>query len=81
MEIGDLYGMVDPERDLFTIERVIVVNRDETLTVQNTWSYLVRTVKVDVLMKPDFHAVPSDPTLVYNPWGCPTPWCKDLMNR
>ena len=36
VEVGDLYGMVDPERGLFRIERVIAVNCDETLTVQNT---------------------------------------------
>ena len=83
MEVGDLYGMLDPEWDSFTIERVIAVNRDKTLTVQSTWSYLVRNVKVDVLLKPDFYAVSSDCTEL-NRWaratGCATPLCKDEMN-
>ena len=79
VEVGDLYGMQDQEMDLFRIQRVIAINCDNTLTVQDNWSRQVRNVKVDVLLKPDYPSVPSDPTPVF--WGRVLPLCKDKYNH
>ena len=81
VEIRDLYGMQDPKIDLFRIQRVVAVNHDKMLTVQDTWSYQVRNVKVDVLLKPDYLSVSSNPTPEFNFWGRATPLCKDGFNH
>ena len=78
VEVGDLYGMRDLELGLFRMQRVLAVNCNGTLTVQDTWSYRVRNVSVDVLLKPDFLSVPSNPTHIH--WGRPLPLCKDGFN-
>ena len=79
VEVGDLYGMQDQEMDLFRIQRVIAINCDNTLTVQDNWSQQVRNVKVDVLLKPDYQSMPSNPTLVF--WGRALPLCKEEFNH
>ena len=79
VEVGDLYGMHDLEMGLFRVQRVLAVNCNKTLTVQDKWSYQVRNVQVDVLLKPDYLLVPSDPTPIY--WGRPLPLCKDGFNN
>ena len=79
VEVGDLYGMQDPEMDLFRVQRVLAVNCDKTLTVQDKWSYHVRNIHMDVLLKPDYLSVPSDPTPTH--WGRPLPLCKDGFNN
>ena len=80
VEIGGLYGMRDPERGNFTTQRVIAVNRDNTLTVQDKWTHQVRNVRVDVLLKPDYLSVSSNPTHEVNAWGFVTPRCRDEFN-
>ena len=65
--------------DLFRIQQVIAINCDNTLTVEDKWSRQVRNVKVDVLLKPDYPSVPSDPTPVF--WGRAVPICKDEFNH
>ena len=79
VEVGDLYGMQDQELDAFRILRVIAINPDDTLTVEDKWSHQVKSVKVDVLLRPDYPSVPTDPTPVH--WGRPVPRCKDEYNH
>ena len=79
VEVGDLYGMQDQEMDLFRIQRVIVINPDNTLTVEDKWSHQVKSVKVDVLLRPDYPSVPTDPTPVFG--GQVLPLCKDEYNH
>ena len=81
VEIGGVFGMLDPESDSFTTQRVLAVNRDHTLTVQDTWTHRVRNVKVDVLVKPDYLALPENPTHEVNTWGFVTPRCPDEFNH
>ena len=80
VEIGDLYGMQDLEMDLFRVQRVVVANHDKTLALQDTWSYQVKNVKVDVLLKPDYLSESSNSTPEVNLWGHTTPLCKDEFN-
>ena len=79
VEVGDLYGMQDQELDAFRIQRVIAINPDYTLTVEDKWSHQVKSVKVDVLVRPDYSSVPTDPTPLH--WGRPVPLCKDDYNH
>ena len=81
VEIGGLYGMQDPERNNFTTQRDIAVNRDNTSTVQDKWTHQVRNVRVDVLLKPDYLSVSSNPTHEVNAWGYVTPRCRDVFNH
>ena len=39
VEVGDLYCMQDLELGSFRMQRVLAVNCNDTLTVQDTWSY------------------------------------------
>ena len=81
VEVGGVFGMRDPERGSFTTQRVIAVNRDNTLTVQETWTRRVRNVRVDELLKPDYLALPENPTHEVNSWGFVTPRCPDEFNH
>ena len=75
VEVGDLYRMHDSELDSFRMQRVLAVNCNKTLTVQDTWSYQVKNVRVDALLEPDYLSVSYNPTPIH--WGRPLPLCKD----
>ena len=78
VEVGDVYRMHDPESGSLSMQRVLAINGDKTLTVQDTWSYRVKNVRVDALVMPDYLSVSYDPVPIH--WGSPLPLCKDDFN-
>ena len=83
IEVGDLYKDVGTGGRAPKVVCVLSVNQDITLTVMETWSQEVRTMKVRDLRQVDFHCVPPWDVpyvpIIWRGWDS-RPRCSDKYN-